>query len=142
MDAKAHIFWESHKILRNIHQLFDWQYIFVLNAHENIKNPPQKLGNNSQLKIVSLTHRLGFWRISRQISPLSGSRFGYLRVVLWSFPSKRVTGRWFFLIFDISEQIFSFWQMFVFVFPSWWNIAFKSSPLNSSNTHHHCEKLY
>ena len=24
---KVHIFWEGHKILRNLHQLFDWQYI-------------------------------------------------------------------------------------------------------------------
>ena len=24
---KVHIFWEGHKILRNIHQIFDWQYI-------------------------------------------------------------------------------------------------------------------
>ena len=54
VDAKVHIFWEGHKILQNLHQLFDWQYIFVLNAHENIKNPPQKLGNNSQLKLFPL----------------------------------------------------------------------------------------
>ena len=25
--VKVHIFWEGHKILRNLHQLFDWQYI-------------------------------------------------------------------------------------------------------------------
>ena len=25
--GKVHIFWEGHKILRNLHQLFDWQYI-------------------------------------------------------------------------------------------------------------------
>ena len=25
--VKVHIFWESHKILQNLHQLFDWQYI-------------------------------------------------------------------------------------------------------------------
>ena len=25
--SKVHIFWEGHKILRNLHQLFDWQYI-------------------------------------------------------------------------------------------------------------------
>ena len=24
---KVHIFWEGHKILRNLHQLFDWHYI-------------------------------------------------------------------------------------------------------------------
>ena len=24
---KVHIFCEGHKILRNLHQLFDWQYI-------------------------------------------------------------------------------------------------------------------
>ena len=24
---KVHIFWEGHKILQNLHQLFDWQYI-------------------------------------------------------------------------------------------------------------------
>ena len=24
---KVHIFWDGHKILRNLHQLFDWQYI-------------------------------------------------------------------------------------------------------------------
>ena len=24
---KVHVFWEGHKILRNLHQLFDWQYI-------------------------------------------------------------------------------------------------------------------
>ena len=24
---KVHIFWEGHKILRNLHQLFDWPYI-------------------------------------------------------------------------------------------------------------------
>ena len=24
---KVHIFWEGHKILRNLHQIFDWQYI-------------------------------------------------------------------------------------------------------------------
>ena len=24
---KVHIFWEGHKILLNLHQLFDWQYI-------------------------------------------------------------------------------------------------------------------
>ena len=23
--VKVHIFWEGHKILRNLHQLFDWQ---------------------------------------------------------------------------------------------------------------------
>ena len=23
---KVHIFWEGHKILQNLHQLFDWQY--------------------------------------------------------------------------------------------------------------------
>ena len=27
MSFKVHIFWEGHKILRNFHQLFDWQYI-------------------------------------------------------------------------------------------------------------------
>ena len=26
-DFKVHIFWEGHKILRNLHQLFDWYYI-------------------------------------------------------------------------------------------------------------------
>ena len=25
--GKVHIFWEGHKILQNLHQLFDWQYI-------------------------------------------------------------------------------------------------------------------
>ena len=25
--SKVHIFWEGHKILQNLHQLFDWQYI-------------------------------------------------------------------------------------------------------------------
>ena len=25
--VKVHIFWEGHKILRNLHQLFDWQNI-------------------------------------------------------------------------------------------------------------------
>ena len=25
--GKVHILWEGHKILRNLHQLFDWQYI-------------------------------------------------------------------------------------------------------------------
>ena len=29
---KVHIFWEGHKILQNLRQLFDWQYIFILNA--------------------------------------------------------------------------------------------------------------
>ena len=24
---KVHIFWEGHKILQNLHQLFDWQFI-------------------------------------------------------------------------------------------------------------------
>ena len=24
---KVHIFWEGHKILQNLHQLMDWQYI-------------------------------------------------------------------------------------------------------------------
>ena len=24
---KVNIFWEGHEILRNLHQLFDWQYI-------------------------------------------------------------------------------------------------------------------
>ena len=24
---QVHIFWEGHKILRNLYQLFDWQYI-------------------------------------------------------------------------------------------------------------------
>ena len=27
LGNKVHIFWEGHKILRNLHQLFDWQYI-------------------------------------------------------------------------------------------------------------------
>ena len=27
MNNKVHIFLEGHKILRNLHQLFDWQYI-------------------------------------------------------------------------------------------------------------------
>ena len=27
---KVHIFWEDHKILRILHQLFDWQYIWQL----------------------------------------------------------------------------------------------------------------
>ena len=27
MILKVHIFWEGHKILRNLHQLFDWQYV-------------------------------------------------------------------------------------------------------------------
>ena len=27
MGDKVHIFWGGHKILRNRHQLFDWQYI-------------------------------------------------------------------------------------------------------------------
>ena len=26
-DFKVHIFWEGHNILRNLYQLFDWQYI-------------------------------------------------------------------------------------------------------------------
>ena len=26
-SVKVHIFWEGHNILRNLHQLFDWQYI-------------------------------------------------------------------------------------------------------------------
>ena len=25
--GKVHIFWEGHKIVQNLHQLFDWQYI-------------------------------------------------------------------------------------------------------------------
>ena len=27
---KVHIFWEGRKILRNLHQLFDWQYIGLI----------------------------------------------------------------------------------------------------------------
>ena len=27
LQVKLHIFWEGHKILQNLHQLFDWQYI-------------------------------------------------------------------------------------------------------------------
>ena len=27
LKFKVHIFWEGHKILRNLQQLFDWQYI-------------------------------------------------------------------------------------------------------------------
>ena len=26
-SGKVHIFWEGHKILKNLHQLFDWQYV-------------------------------------------------------------------------------------------------------------------
>ena len=26
-SGKVHIFWDGHKILRNIHKLFDWQYL-------------------------------------------------------------------------------------------------------------------
>ena len=26
-NLQVHIFWEGHKILRNIHRIFDWQYI-------------------------------------------------------------------------------------------------------------------
>ena len=25
--SRVHIFWEGHKVLQNLHQLFDWQYI-------------------------------------------------------------------------------------------------------------------
>ena len=27
LTLKVHIFWEGHKILQNLHQSFDWQYI-------------------------------------------------------------------------------------------------------------------
>ena len=27
VSYKVHIFWEGHKILPNLHQLFDWHYI-------------------------------------------------------------------------------------------------------------------
>ena len=27
LDFKVHIFWEGHKILRNLHLTFDWHYI-------------------------------------------------------------------------------------------------------------------
>ena len=28
--SKVHIFWEGHKILQNLHQLFDWKYIWQI----------------------------------------------------------------------------------------------------------------
>ena len=34
---KVHIFWEGHKILWNLHQLFDWQYIGQLNGGDFTK---------------------------------------------------------------------------------------------------------
>ena len=30
ITSEAHLFWEGHKILRNLHQLFDWQYIWQI----------------------------------------------------------------------------------------------------------------
>ena len=27
ISITVHVFWEGHKISRNLHQLFDWQYI-------------------------------------------------------------------------------------------------------------------
>ena len=32
-DIKVHIFWEGHKILRNVHRRFDWQYIIQIMDH-------------------------------------------------------------------------------------------------------------
>ena len=27
LQIRVHNFWEGHKILENLHQLFDWQYV-------------------------------------------------------------------------------------------------------------------
>ena len=34
---KVHIFWEGHKILRNLHQLFDWQYLGQIISGDSAK---------------------------------------------------------------------------------------------------------
>ena len=36
-SVKIHIFWEGHKVLRNIHQLFDWQYIGQVIGEDFVK---------------------------------------------------------------------------------------------------------
>ena len=35
--VKVHVFWEGHKILRNLHQLFDWQNIGQINGGDLAK---------------------------------------------------------------------------------------------------------
>ena len=39
-STKVHIFWEGHKVLRNLYQLFDWQYT----QSPIIRNGPIRLG--------------------------------------------------------------------------------------------------
>ena len=39
---KVHIFWEDHNILRNLQQLFDWQYIGQMIGGDFAKGPAAK----------------------------------------------------------------------------------------------------
>ena len=65
-DFKVHIFWEGHKILRNLHRRFDWHYIGqiyvgdfakfcgLLRIYEFYKNEPldEPLTNSKQIQLT------------------------------------------------------------------------------------------
>ena len=37
MSTLSKVFWEGHKILQNLHQLFDWKYIWQINGGDFAK---------------------------------------------------------------------------------------------------------
>ena len=67
---KVHIFWESHKILQNLHQLFDWQYIGNIIGVDCAKNP---YNNNIDLTLEegSDLEKIDFWKLPQYPRPLS-----------------------------------------------------------------------
>ena len=54
---KVHIFWEGHKILRNLHQLFDWQYIGQIIGRDFVKFlwPSQNIWTLSKIPELAMS---------------------------------------------------------------------------------------
>ena len=88
--CKVHIFWEGHKILRNLHQLFDWQYISRTNnwwRFRKILWPAQNIWTlrilvrtyNNFCGIVNSVREMG-WTLTLQINMFMLPTYNYILV--------------------------------------------------------------
>ena len=62
VDVKVHVFWEGHKILRNLHRRFEWHYI----AQTYLQLPLRQWGAGNVYLLV-----LSSWKVNIAENPIA-----------------------------------------------------------------------
>ena len=73
LKGKVHIFWEGHKILQNLHQLFDWQYTGQIIGGDFAKGPGAKKATRKSPGYFNQILNFESWKWSRfETKPVFG----------------------------------------------------------------------